>query len=183
MRCIPITLVLAGMLGACSTVASAPDGQAQQRAFLANLRTLCGASFAGVASIVPADARQTWSGTQVVARVSACTEREVRIPVQVGADHSRTWILRATDAGLVLVHDHRHADGSAAAQSLYGGPAGAGGSAHAQHFSADSYTAGLLPASATNVWHLTLAPDGRALTYYLERQGVPRLKVELRRRE
>jgi hypothetical protein len=176
------SLMLACLSGACSVAGAgeAAPNQAQQ-AFMASLRKLCGASFAGTASVVPADAREIWSGARLVATVASCTDNEVRVPVQVGADRSRTWLFRQTKAGLVLVHDHRHADGSPAEQSMYGGAASADGSAHAQHFSADSDTARRMPASAANVWHVTLAPDGSAFTYYLERKGVPRLKTKLQR--
>lgn len=171
------------LLGACTAPGQVLSGTAAQRAFLDHLGKLCGASFAGTASIVPADASDTWSGTPIVARVARCTRNEVHVPVQVGSERSRTWIFRQSEGGLVLVHDHRHADGSPAAQTMYGGPASSEGSAHAQHFRADAYTAGLLPASAANVWHVTLTPDGSSLTYFLERKGVPRLKAELVRQK
>jgi len=39
-----------------------------------------------------------------------------------------------------------------------------------------------IPAAVTNVWTISLSPDGRKLTYYLERDAKPRFKAELYRK-
>lgn len=152
-----------------------------QTAFFASLAALCGASFEG-ASVFPRDPGDTFAGKNLVATVATCTADQIRVPFMVGEDRSRTWIFQRTGAGLTLKHDHRHADGTPDAQTMYGGLAGQTGSAFSQSFYADAYTAKLIPAAATNVWTLTLSADGKTMSYALERDGKPRFKAELARK-
>lgn len=150
--------------------------------FFARLAAMCGATFEG-ASVFPRDAGDAFAGKKLVAHVASCTENEVRVPFIVGADRSRTWVFRKTAAGLELKHDHRHEDGTPDEQTMYGGMASDKGSGSAQSFEADAYTAKLIPAASTNVWTVTLAPDGKSMSYYLERDARPRFRAELVRKE
>lgn len=168
-------LVLAGLLALPCHAAPASDAR---DAFFANLGKLCGAVYQG-ASSPSHDGGEAFAGKTLVATVSACNASEIRIPFTVGSDTSRTWVVTRTPAGLSLQHDHRHADGAPDAQTMYGGAAGSDGSAIAQKFRADAYTAKLIPAAAGNVWTLSVSPDGRKLTYVLERDGKPRFRAEL----
>lgn len=149
-------------------------------AFLATLRTLCGAEFVGE-SVFPTDPNDAFRGKRLVATFAVCTEDQVRVPFQVGDDRSRTWVFRATPTDLELKHDHRHPDGTPDALTDYGGSATAGGSALAQSFAADAHTAALIPAARTNVWTISVSPDGQALTYALTRDGKPRFEARLTR--
>lgn len=163
----------------CCQAADTPADSARG-AFFANLSQLCGATFEG-ASTYSANPNDDFAGKLLVARVAACSANEIRVPFVVGSDRSRTWIFTRSGGALTLQHDHRHADGTPDAQTMYGGAATDTGSALVQSFAADAYTARLIPAAATNVWTLTLGADGKTLTYYLERDGKPRFKAELRR--
>jgi len=150
-------------------------------AFFANLAALCGATFEG-ASVFPRDPGDAFAGKKLIAHVAKCTANEVRVPFVVGEDRSRTWIFTRSAGGLELKHDHRHADGTPDEQTMYGGMASASGTPHSQAFHADAYTAKLIPAASTNVWTVTLSPDGKTLTYFLERDAKPRFKAELTRK-
>lgn len=152
-----------------------------QAAWFAALGKLCGATFEG-ASVFPRDPGDAFAGKTLVAKVASCTADEIRIPFAVGADTSRTWIVRRDREGLTLKHDHRHADGTPDAVTMYGGAASAAGTALSQSFHADAHTARLIPAALTNVWTLSVAADGRSMVYYLERDGKPRFKAELQRK-
>ncbi len=165
------------LLAAASSVHAAPAHDA----YFATLSKLCGATFEG-ASVFPKDPADTFAGKKLVANVVSCTADEIRIPFLVGEDRSRTWIIRKEQGALTLKHDHRHADGTPDAVTMYGGLADASGSATSQSFRADAYTAGLIPGAVTNVWTISLSSDGRALTYYLERDAKPRFKAELTRK-
>jgi len=149
-------------------------------AFFASLSALCGATFEGK-SVFPQDPADAFVGKKLVATVASCKADEVRIPFLVGADRSRTWIIRYERGALTLKHDHRHQDGTPDAVTMYGGLANDSGSAQSQSFLADAHTAKLIPAAATNVWTISLSPDGRRLTYYLERDAKQRFKAELYR--
>lgn len=175
LRNFALALALAGLLALPCHAASGGDAR---EAFFANLGKLCGAVYEG-ASSAPDDGGEAFAGKKLVATIGACSASEIRIPFAVGIDISRTWIVTRTPSGLSLQHDHRHADGSPDAQTMYGGGAGSDGSAIAQKFRADAYTARLIPAAAGNVWTLSVSPDGRKLTYVLERDGKPRFRAEL----
>ena len=159
--------------------AGKPDAKAE---FFARLSSLCGATFEG-ASVFPRDAGDAFAGKKLVAHVATCSADEVRVPFLVGADRSRTWVFKRIGAGLELKHDHRHDDGTPDEQTMYGGMANDKGSAIVQSFEADAYTAKLIPAASTNVWTVTLAADGKSMSYYLERDARPRFKAELVRKD
>ncbi len=74
---------------------------------------------------------------------------------------------------LRLQHDHRHEDGSEDPITQYGGDARVVGTAQLQEFRADSATAALFPAAATNVWSIEVVP-GRTFAYALRREGTDR---------
>ena len=172
------TAVLLGSLLATHCLpAAAADARSE---FFTSLSRLCGATFEG-ASVFPKDPAHDFYGKKLVANVASCTADELRIPFVVGEDRSRTWVLRKAGDGLFLQHDHRHADGTPDKVTMYGGPASLTGTAQAQSFLADAYTAELVPGAGTNVWTISLSPDGRTLTYALERDGKPRFKAELKR--
>ncbi|MFD2366626.1 hypothetical protein [Pseudoduganella sp. GCM10020061] len=174
------TAVLAA-LSAAAMLGNPAHANDSRDAFFAKLGSLCGATFEG-ASVFPRDAGDAFAGKKLVANVAKCGTNEIRVPFIVGEDRSRTWIFTRTGGGLELKHDHRHADGTPDEQTMYGGMASGSGSAHAQSFHADAYTAKLIPAAATNVWTVSLSPDGKTLTYFLERDGKPRFKAELQRK-
>ncbi|MEE4175761.1 MAG: hypothetical protein V2I57_16070 [Xanthomonadales bacterium] len=153
---------------------------AEQDAFFDRLVALCGATFTG-STVFPAEPGEDWKGRVLVAHVATCETNQVSIPFTVGEDRSRTWVLQRVDGGLELKHDHRHADGTPDEITDYGGTTRGPGTALAQSFPADEYTAELIPEAATNEWFLSFSEDGNELTYYLERHGKPRFKAVLTR--
>jgi hypothetical protein len=153
---------------------------APQTSFFENITELCGARFEGE-SVFPEDPGDAFRDQVLIAVIETCTEDVIRIPFQVGEDTSRTWVISRTADGLELKHDHRHADGSADAVSMYGGTSISVGTALSQSFPADEYTAELIPDAASNEWFLSLSADGDEMTYYLERHGKARFKARLYR--
>ncbi|ACG77770.1 conserved hypothetical protein [Phenylobacterium zucineum HLK1] len=153
---------------------TAPAGAAEPHdAFFAALKAMCGKSYTGrMASDDPAD---TAFRAPVTLRVRDCTADTVRMPVQVGEDRSRTWVVTRAPEGLTLKHDHRHADGSEDTVSRYGGTTTAAGTARRQDFPADAFSRELfqregIPASMANVWSMEIEP-GRTFAYELNRPG------------
>lgn len=160
-------LLLAGLAGCASGLASRAAPLPAQEAFFAGLQRLCGQAFAG--RVLEAPASDTlFSGRRLVMRVQECTAERVVIPVQVGDDHSRTWVVAREPAGLRLTHVHRHADGMEDEGSRYGGVTRTPGAAHRQDFPADSFSIARVPGRATQTWTLELWP-GEALDYSLHR--------------
>lgn len=170
---------LAVALG-CTACQHAPAPMTPQDVFFARLQALCGKSFEGrLAS--PATAADAAFAGPLRVEVRDCAASEVRMPLAVGEDRSRTWVVTRTPAGLTLKHDHRHADGTEDALSQYGGSTIAPGRADRQEFPADAYSRELFvrensPASVANTWALEVEP-GRRMAYELNRPG-RRFRVE-----
>lgn len=155
-------------------------------AFLAALARHCDRAYAGrviantPAPITPDD----FAGKALVMHVRGCDDpaRELRVPFHVGDDRSRTWVLTRTVDGLRLKHDHRHADGSDDAVTLYGGDTATPGSARRQEFPVDAESIALfgregLAASVSNTWAMEIELDRRFL-YELSRPGGRLFQVE-----
>jgi hypothetical protein len=68
---------------------------------MATLKSLCCQRFKGAMTYAIAPAND-FVGKKMSADV-ICTSTDVRMPVQVGEDRSRTWIFTRTPAGLDLV--------------------------------------------------------------------------------
>ncbi len=176
-------LFLIGLIGsaACAgtpdedgatAAAIVPDGPDPQIVFWESLTTLCDQAFEGrIVESQPPDT--AWAGKSMIMHVRECLLGEIRIPFHVGEDRSRTWVLSTTETGLRLKHDHRHEDGSEDVVTQYGGDTKALGTATVQEFHADSLTAVLVPAAATNVWTIELQP-GQLFAYALRREGTDR---------
>lgn len=164
---------VAGALAlALSACASAPAPASPQDQFFANLRALCGQSFAG--RVVTTDAADAnFASERLVMQVRECSDAAVRVPFHVGENRSRTWVITRNGAGLRLKHDHRHEDGSEDTLTQYGGDTLSEGSAERQEFPADDFSKTLftqnnIPASVANVWALEVHP-GRVFAYELRR--------------
>ena len=152
-------------------------------AFLAEIARLCGQAFAGRVRVdTPATPDDAFAGKPLVMHVRECDGAETRIPFHVGDDRSRTWVLTRTPDGLRLKHDHRHADGSPDAVTMYGGDTSEAGSATRQAFPVDAESVAMfraegLAASVTNTWAMEIVP-GRTFVYELSRPGGRLFQVE-----
>lgn len=145
---------------------------------MARLATLCGKAFAGrIVATAPAGVDSSMAGKPMVMHVRRCSAARIEIPFHVGEDRSRTWIITRTPAGLRLVHDHRHEDGSADKVTMYGGDTVMTGTAGQQRFPVDAqsiatFRANGLDRSVTNIWTLEISDA---------RDAAPRFTYELRR--
>ena len=173
-------LLAAGAFGAVPAAAA----EAPRDVFFERLAALCGQAFEGRIVSPPVEADRDFAGRRLAMQVRDCSENEIRIPFRVGADSSRTWVIRRqrelrhpfrVPAALAIGHDHRHEDGSADRLSGYGGVTVAEGTETRQEFPADRFSRELfesegLSASTTNVWAVEVHP-GRLFAYELRRPG------------
>ncbi len=136
------------------------------------LASMCGKAFEGkmVEGTEPGD--KDMAGQRMVMHVRGCTADELRIPFFVGENRSRTWVITRTPTGLRLKHDHRHEDGSEDAVTQYGGDTRIAAGLSLD-FYADDFTAKLLPASASNIWTMAVAP-GKTFSYALRSEAMHR---------
>jgi hypothetical protein len=93
----------------CATAASANAADMRDQ-FMATLQSMCGQRFEGGLTYA-IDPKNDFAGKKMSTEI-ICTSTDVRMPVLVGEDRSRTWIFTRTAAGLDLRHDHRHSDGT-----------------------------------------------------------------------
>jgi hypothetical protein len=124
--------------------------------------------------VVSDDAVDTdWRAADIEVGPITCSLADIRMPLRVGDNTSRTWIVTPSKRGITLKHDHRHDDGSPDAVTLYGGTTADTGTGHRQEFPVDAYSIDLfgregLPASVTNTWAMGIKP-GKTLAYELSR--------------
>ncbi len=162
-------------LPGCMTIPATAD---PQLAFMARLNALCGQAFAGrLVSSEAADADM--AGQALIMHVRRCSPERVDIPFHVGADRSRSWVITRTATGLRLKHDHRHADGSADAVTMYGGDTADAGTATRQSFPVDAesiptFRANGLDRSVTNIWAVEV--DNASFAYELRRPPGPTVR-------
>lgn len=157
-----------------SNNAFASDPQTQ---FYNNLKSICGHSYLGTVS-QSNESDTTWRQARIVIHAPSCDadmSEGIRIPLHVGEDKSRTWIVSKTETGLRLKHDHRHDDGTPDDVSMYGGDTAHMGSATKQSFPVDEFSKTMfvengLDVSVTNTWTLSVMP-GQKLSYNLSRPG------------
>ncbi|WP_273242274.1 hypothetical protein [Hyphomonas atlantica corrig.] len=162
---LPFVTILA--LSACS-------GQDSREAeFMHRLSQLCGQAFEG--RIVSEDKEDdSWRAERVVMHVRECSDDEIRIPLHVGDDHSRTWVIHHEGGRLALHHDHRHEDGSLDAITWYGGARDDRLSGSRMNFPADDATKALfdakgIPQSKENTWAIEVRPTHTLFAYEMER--------------
>ena len=154
--------------------------------FLARLAQHCGQAFAGriIANEPASPTPDAFEGKALVMHVRGCDDpaKQLLVPFHVGDDHSRTWVLTRTEAGLRLKHDHRHEDGSPDEQTMYGGDTVSEGTALRQEFPVDQESIELFgrtgaDVSTTNTWAMEIEPGSRFL-YELSRPGGRLFQVE-----
>jgi hypothetical protein len=138
-----------------------------------NLQQLCGNAYAGEMVRFDPDMDTGWLDRDVIMHVRECTPDEVRIPLHVGENRSRTWVLTRTADGIRLKHDHRHPDGTEEASTQYGGDTTDEGTPTRQVFPADDYSQRLFesqdhPDGVHNVWAMEIHP-GERFSYSLTR--------------
>lgn len=160
------------VLSACATPV---DPGPPDLPFAEGMATLCGKAFEG--RVVSDDAvDDDWRASRLVMHVRDCEPGRIAIPLSVGEDRSRTWVVSATgqDGAWELRHIHRHEDGGLDALTDYGGYSVSDPGATRQEFPADASTKDLfdrenIPVSKTNVWAVEIRSGQDLFAYELKR--------------
>lgn len=174
---------------ACSGCALAPTPASPSHTsadrFLSAVAAHCGKAYVGriVANQPVPTTPDAFDGKRLVMHVRGCDQpaQRIEIPFHVGEDRSRTWVLTRTAGGLRLKHDHRHADGSPDAVTMYGGVSLDSGSPTRQAFPVDAESIAMfqregLNASLENTWAMEIQPA--MFAYELTRPNGRRFRVE-----
>lgn len=101
-------------------------------AFWAHLRSLCESAAPGELLQAPDD--QISPDAALVVHFWECGDDEIRFPLHVDDNRSRTWVFIRHDDGLELRHDHRNEDGSEESNTWYGARTQSEGTANRQDF-------------------------------------------------
>ena len=136
-----------------------------QTEFMQALQPFCGKAFA--AEIVEDSAPSPDWDHPLVVHIRDCEDAVIRMPLHVGEDRSRTWVLTQEPDYIDFQHYHLHEDGSPDAVSPYGGQTNAAGSATLQAFPVDEASKALflkegLDVSVTNTWTIEF-PDAQTI--------------------
>ncbi|MEM1088352.1 MAG: hypothetical protein AAGH90_11530 [Pseudomonadota bacterium] len=138
-----------------------------------SLSSLCGqGAFAGtLVSTDEADAG--FRDAELIVGPAVCGEDQIRLPLAVGEDRSRTWVISKLANGYQLKHDHRHKDGTEDALTQYGGMAYGTGRTDWQQFPVDEETRTLfvreqIEVSNLNTWGMQIQP-GALFAYQMWR--------------
>jgi len=142
--------------------------QSPAEIFWTSLKTLCDQRFGGQLTIGTEESDRDFGYADVRMHAKRCRGKEIDINVLVDEDHSRTWMLRKTDEGFSLHHEHLGENGKPDETSGYGGFTASAGTAIRQEFPADENTGKMIPAAATNVWAVEVEP-GKQFAYELQR--------------
>ncbi|MFU8785254.1 hypothetical protein [Aliidiomarina sp.] len=163
-------------VGATAALAACtPAEQNPQDAFFDAILAHCGNAYEGRVTSGDPETDQTWMNNRIVIEVRECTDTRIRIPLHVGDNHSRTWIISKTATGLELKHDHRLADGSDDPMTMYGGSTISPGTPYEQAFPVDEFSKQLFTeldatVSLTNTWYMSF-PDENTFRYRLSREN------------
>ncbi len=174
-----LSLFTALLFVAAQAGASYPESP--QDDFWQALSKLCGQAFAGKLVSYDETMDAGWLPERLVMHVRRCTDGEIQIPLHVGENRSRTWVLTRLDDGIRLKHDHRYDSGEEEEMSWYGGHTTDPGRSWRQVFPVDDYSRllflnGGLEGSVTNIWYMDVRP-GEHFAYGLTRLG-RHLRVE-----
>jgi len=108
---------------------------APQDMFWTRLQALCEAAAPG--ELLQAPDEQIPPGAALVVHFWECGDEELRFPLHVNDNRSRTWVFIRHDEHLELRHDHRHEDGAEESNTWYGATTVAEGTATRQEFVTD----------------------------------------------
>ncbi|EKE81451.1 hypothetical protein A10D4_10251 [Idiomarina xiamenensis 10-D-4] len=79
--------------------------------FMTQLAKHCGKAYVG--QVVSDNLQDTaWASSRIIMHVRNCSAQQIEIPLHVGDDRSRTWVITRLDDQLSLQHVHVHEDGS-----------------------------------------------------------------------
>jgi hypothetical protein len=166
-------------LAACADNAERTDAETAadtadpQQVWWDRMQEHCGNAYAGQMVRYDEAMDQGWLNRDVIMHVRECSPTEIRIPLHVGDNRSRTWVLTRTEDGIRLKHDHRHPDGTEEESTQYGGDTTEPGTESRQAFPADDHSRELFlatdhPDGVHNVWIMEIHP-GERFVYNLTR--------------
>jgi hypothetical protein len=170
-----VSAVLMACVSAERTTTDARDVQATapvspQDAFWASLQALCERAAEGRLVQAPPGDTQIDPAARLVVHFRECGADELRFPLHVAENRSRTWVFIRHPDRLELRHDHRHRDGTEESNTWYGAATLDDGTAGRQEFVTERN-------GVRTGWRVEIEP-GRLFTYGTIRDGSWRHHLE-----
>ncbi len=134
---------------------------APQDAFWANLQALCESAAPG--ELLQAPDTQIDPEAALVVHFWECGDEEIRFPLHVDDNRSRTWVFIRHEGSLELRHDHRNPDGTEERNTWYGASTASEGTATRQDFV-------MVREDFTSGWRVEIHP-GERYEYGTARNG------------
>lgn len=168
MAAVSVLCALGGLAVAEGRQAGA-GGSAQDQ-FWGHLQGLCGKAAAGTLKQAPPGDTQIDPAARLVVHFWECGPTELRFPLHVAQNRSRTWVFIRHADRLELRHDHRHEDGKEEGNTWYGATTLDAGTATRQDFVTERN-------GVRNGWRVEITP-GQRFAYGTARAGEWRHHLE-----
>ena len=170
-RKIVALVTVAGIVASLMGISAITTGS-DQDIFFDSIRAHCGNAFSG--SVEDSSNSTAYNGRKFVLHIRDCSDSQIKMPLHIDDNSSRILVLSKTDGGIQLQHDHRHADGSSEALTLYGGDSSADSTDKVTHFPESAESIAITKAHAPtrtypSVWSIILGADD--ITYQVVRPG------------
>lgn len=156
---------------ASSAASAAAVAETPQDAYWQNLQALCESTTAAAGELLQAPDDQIDPESALVVHFRECGDEELRFPLHVDDNRSRTWVFIRHDDHLELRHDHRHEDGIEESNTWYGATTMEEGSANSQEFGTERAD------GSRGGWRVMIEP-GQRYTYGTIRDGEWRHHLE-----
>lgn len=143
---------------------------APQDAFWSNLRALCESAATGRLLKAPPGDTQIDPTATLVVHFWECGDTELRFPLHVNDNRSRTWVFIRHADSIELRHDHRESDGTESRNTWYGAATMTAGTATRQDFVTERN-------GITSGWRVEVEP-GKRFAYGTARNGEFRHHLE-----
>lgn len=158
------------VIGLAVVLTTVPVNDAPRDEFWRHLQALCASAAEGKLLQAPLGDTQIDPTARLVVHFWECGETELRFPLHVDENRSRTWVFIRHADRLELRHDHRNADGTEQASTWYGASTVAAGTANRQEFVT-------VRGETSGGWAVEIEP-GRRFTYGTIRNGEWRHHLE-----
>lgn len=163
-------VVVATVTGLMLTLDRAVDSN--QDKFFDAIKAHCGHAFSG--DVDDSSNSTAYNGRKFVLHIRDCSDTQIKMPLHIDDNSSRILVLTKSDGHIKLQHDHRHADGSSDALTMYGGYSSADSTAKVTNFPESAESIAITKAHAPtrtypSVWSIILSADD--ITYQVVRPG------------
>lgn len=162
------------IIGVAASIVGAPvkAANSNQDKFFDAVKAHCGKAFSGKAE--DSTDSTAYNGRKFVLHIRDCSDIQIKMPLHIDENSSRILVLTKIDGSIKLEHDHRHADGSSGALTLYGGYSYADSTANLQNFLESPESIAITKAHAPartypSVWSIILSSE--EITYQVVRPG------------